>query len=397
MAKPTFTDDDDALLDELGIDAPPTKTGAHTPRQERIIAGFEDIQRFTEQHGHPPQHGEGLDIFERLYAVRLDRLRAQEDCRTLLAPLDHQGLLTHQASISDLDDLDDEALLAQLGATPAPTAITTLQHVRSTAEKRAADEVANRQPCEDFDRFKPIFDQVQQELAAHLRQTRRFERKSEIAQGRFYILAGQKAYVATAEDPYRNDQGTLDARLRVVFDNGTESNLLMRSLQKALQQDPTGRRIMDPAAGPLFTTEDAKGDVATGTIYVLRSQSPHPTVAAHRDVLHKIGVTGGDVTRRIANASLDPTYLMAPVEIVATYELYDINRTKLEALIHRLFDPARLDIEVHDRFGNPVTPREWFLVPLFVIDEAVEKIRDGTITRYTYNPKSASLTHHDKA
>ena len=131
--------------------------------------------------------------------------------------------------------------------------------------------------------------------------------------------------------------------------------------------------------------------MASGTIYVLRSKSDHPTVAANREVLHKIGVTGGDVARRIANARLDATFLLADVEIVATYTLYNINRTKLENLIHRIFAPAQLDIEIKDRFGNPVIPREWFLVPVFVIDDAVEKIRDGTITEFSYDPELARL------
>ena len=131
--------------------------------------------------------------------------------------------------------------------------------------------------------------------------------------------------------------------------------------------------------------------MASGTIYVLRSKSDHPVVISHRDVLHKIGVTRGDVARRIANARLDPTFLMADVEIVATYELYNINRTKLENIIHRVFDPARLDIEIKDRFGNPVIPREWFLIPLFVIDEAVEKIKDGSISEFVYDTNNAAL------
>jgi T5orf172 domain len=219
-----------------------------------------------------------------------------------------------------------------------------------------------------------------------------FERKSEIAPGRFYVLGGQKAYVAAMEKPFTNEHGYTDARLRVIFDNGTESNLLMRSLQRALQKDPVGRRIIEPSAGPLFADQNEEGDKASGTVYVLRSKSDHPIVAAHRDVLHKIGVTGGDVARRIANARLDPTFLMADVEIVATYELYNINRTRLENLIHRVFDPARLDIEIKDRFGQPVIPREWFLVPLFVVDEVIDKIRDGTITGYVYDPKAAALT-----
>ena len=169
----------------------------------------------------------------------------------------------------------------------------------------------------------------------------------------------------------------------------------MRSLQRALHKDEAGRRITDPVAGPLFAGENEEGDQVSGTIYVLRSKSDHPVVAANRDVLHKIGVTWGDVARRIANARLDPTFLMADVEIVATYELYNINRTKLENLIHRIFDPARLDIEIKDRFGQPVIPREWFLVPLFVVDEAIEKIRDGTITSYTYDAKAALLRRRD--
>jgi hypothetical protein len=392
-----FTDQDDALLEELGVEVETNRVGSRTPREERIIAGFEEIQRFVKQHGRVPQHGEGRDIFERLYAVRLDRLRELAECRALLEPLDHQGLLSGEepAAVSVGDEIDDDALLAQLGVEAVGPAITELRHVRSAAEKRAADEIANREKCEDFESFKPLFEQIQKELSTGLRQTRRFERKSEIAPGRFYILLGQKAYVAAMEEPYTNDQGNIDARLRVIFDNGTESNLLMRSLQKALQQDPAGRRIIEPSAGPLFSDQSEEGDEASGIVYVLRSKSDHPTVAAHRDVLHKIGVTSGDVTQRIANARLDPTFLMAEVEVVATYKLYNISRIRLENLIHRIFSPARLDIEIKDRFGQPITPREWFLVPLFVIAEVIDKLRDGTITGYVYDPKAAALTRSE--
>ena len=221
------------------------------------------------------------------------------------------------------------------------------------------------------------------------------ERKSEIAPGRFYILGGQKAYVASMDEAFTNEHGNIDARLRVIFDNGTESNMLMRSLQKALQQDPAGRRIIEPSSGPLFADSAEDGDEASGTIYVLRSKSDHPVVTQHRELVHKIGVTGGSVERRIANANLDATFLLADVEVVATYTLHNINRTRLENLIHRIFAPARLDIELRDRFGNPVVPREWFLVPRFVVDDAVEKIRDGTITDYIYSPKTASLVRLD--
>lgn len=141
---------------------------------------------------------------------------------------------------------------------------------------------------------------------------------------------------------------------------------------------------------PISDRIEAK-DRPTGTIYVLRSKSDHPEIATRRDLIHKIGVTGGKVPRRIGNASIDPTYLMADVEVVATYRLFNIDRVKLEALIHRVLEPARLVLNLTDRFGNPVSPREWFLVPLFVIEEVIDRIRDGSITAYTYDPARGAL------
>lgn len=398
MAK-GFTDDDDALLAELGVEVETKKEAARTPREERIIAGFEEIQRFVAEHGRAPQHGEDRDIFERLYAVRLDRLRAQPDCCALLEPLDDQGLLANvePALAGAPDEISDDELLAQLGVdAAAPDDITELRHVRSAADKRAAEEIANRERCDDFDRFRPLFDAVQADIDTGARITQPIRRdagflKTDIRAGEFFILGGQIAYVAEVGEPFKAPNGESDARLRVIYSNGTESNLLLRSLQRALYKDDTSRRVSEPSAGPLFASESESDDLASGTIYVLRSKSDNPIVAANREVLHKIGVTGGDVARRIANAKLDPTFLMADVEIVATYTLYNINRVKLENLIHRIFAPAQLDVEIKDRFGRPVIPQEWFLVPLFVIDEAVERIRDRTITQYTYDPKHARL------
>ncbi len=383
----------DDLRNELADFAQPEKKVGRGPREERIIAGFEEIQRFTDEHGRAPQHGEDRDIFERLYAVRLDRLRTSEECRSLLTPLDRQGLLssTKIAASATPEDMDADALMAELAGAAGASEITELRHVRSTAEKRAAEEIANREPCPDFEMFRPLFEQLQRELDAGTRQTRPFELKAEIRPGAWFIVGGQKAYVAEMGEIFSNAQGRTDARLRVIFDNGTESNLLMRSLQRSLHKDDAGRRITDPDAGPLFAGENDGDDLASGTIYVLRSKSDNPTVVAHRDVLHKIGVTGSDVARRIVNAKLDPTFLLADVEIVATYTLYNINRIKLENVIHRIFDPARLHIEIRDRFGNAVVPREWFLVPRFVIDDAVERIKDGTITQYIYDPKTVRL------
>lgn len=391
----------DELRAELDDFAAPEKKGGRSAREERIVAGFEEIQRFVETHGHPPMHGEGRDIFERLYAVRLDRLRGLEESRTLLAPLDHQGLLGGANAIvaAPVEVMDDDELLAELEGAAGVSDITELRHVRTSAEKRAAEEIANRERCEDFDRFKPLFTAVQNDLDTGARITQPIRKdagflKTDIRAGEFFILGGQVAYVAEVGDLFKAPNGQSDARLRVIYSNGTESDLLLRSLQRALYKDEASRRVSEPSAGPLFASESEADDLASGTIYVLRSQSDNAIVTANRDLVHKIGVTGGDVAKRIANARLDPTFLLADVEIVATYKLFNISRIKLENLIHRIFDTARLDIEIKDRFGNPVIPREWFLVPLFVIDDAVEKIKDGTITGYVYAPKSAGLVKH---
>lgn len=393
MAK-DFTAEDDALLAELGVDVAPKPAAVRTPREERIVAGFEDIQRFVDDHGRAPRHGEDRDIFERLYAVRLDRLRGLPDCRDLLRPLDRQGLLEagEAPAPAEAEDIDDAALLAELGVETETAPITELKHVRSTAEKRAAEEIANRTACEDFDRFEPLFERVRKELKSGARRTRRFQTMAEIEKGEFFIVGGQIAYVAEMGEAFLTRYDRRDSRLRVIYDNATESDVLLRSLQRALHRDEAGRRITEPAAGPLFSGETEDGDLASGTVYILRSKSDHPVVAENRDVLHKIGVTGGSVEKRIANAARDPTFLLADVEVVATYELYNIDRSKLENIIHRVFGSAKLDIEIEDRLGNSVAPREWFLVPLSAVDDAVRKIQDGTISAFRYDPSTARLT-----
>ena len=389
--------DDDDLLDALGVEAAPTKAGTHTRLEERLIAGFEDILRFVEANGRAPQHGEDRDIFERLYAVRLDRLRGMPEARGLLAPMDAAGLLGGPVAVaSAVDALDDEDLLAELGVdAPADDGdITRLRHVASYADRQAAEEIANRTKCEDFDQFKPLFEAVEAGLKTKEWITKPFAKDASIEQGDFFIIGGQIAYVAEINAGGKTKDGRENPRLRVIFDNQTESGLLLRSLSRSLYPDgdtPVGRRIIKVDAGPLFGDTIEPDDIESGTIYVLRSLSDHPYVARHRALIHKIGVTGGKVETRIANAEKDATYLLAGVEVVATYTLANLNRTKLENLFHRLFAPAQLDITIDDRFGHPVKPREWFLVPLHVIDEAVRRLQEGSIVKFRYDPARAEL------
>jgi len=385
----------DELRAELDEFAQPQKKHGRSPREERIIAGFEDILRFVETHGRAPQHGEERDIFERLYATRLDRIRAQLDCREIVAPLDRFGLLEAGADGVREDSpefvSDDDLLAALSGAVAAEDDISNLRHVRPRAEINAAEEVANRRPCDDFEAFKPLFDAVRDDLKSGVRTSRRFREDTAIRKGEFFILGGQIAYVASEPEDYTTEHGHSQGRLRVIFDNGTENDPLLRSFQRALYKDDGGRRVSDPIVGGLFGDEAGPDDLKSGTIYVLRSRSEHPVVAAHRDLIHKIGVTGGRVESRIANAALDPTYLLADVDVVATYDLFDINRVKLEALFHRVFAGARLDLTIEDRFGHPVRPQEWFLVPLHVIEEVVGRVRDGSLVDYEYDPETAIL------
>ena len=391
-----FTEEDDALLTELGVEVETKSAARHTPREERILAGFEDIQRFVDLHGRAPQHGEDRDIFERLYAVRMDRLRALPEGKALLKPIDRQGLLAGAAVIAAApppEELDDDALLEELGVTGPPKGLSDLQHVRSAAEKRAAEEIADRMPCADFEHFKPLMGRATANLKAGLLQAKPIVAGDRsIAQGDMFVLDGLIAYVAEVGAPIKLTARELDSRLRVIYSNGTESNLLLRSLQRAFYNDPASRRLVSPQSGQIaFGDTWEADDVESGTIYVLRSLSDHPYVAEHRALIHKIGVTGGKVETRIANAENEATYLLAKVEVVSTYKLAGINRAKMEGLFHRLFAPARLNVTINDRFGHPVQPEEWFLVPLFVIDEAVQRIRDGTITQYTYEPKEGKL------
>lgn len=390
---------DDVDLEELRSElddfAGPAKSDGRSAKDQRIIAGFEEIERFVEGHGRVPEHGEGRDIFERLYAVRLDRIRGSEECREVLKGLDSRGLLTssHGAGeIVSLEQPSDEELLSTLGDESSTASdVSELVHVRSREEIKAAEEIAQRNPCQDFAKYKPMFEEVQSELDAGERRAVKYQNNAEVKKGDLFILDGQKLIVADMGEKFVSDYGRPDRRLRVVYDNGTESDLLIRSLQRALNKDKASRRITEPGFGPLFADHEEEGDLATGYVYVLRSQSDHPFVVEHRDVIHKIGISSGKPESRVAGAKKDPTYLLADVDIVETYKLANINRKKLESLLHKFFAAVRLDLELKDRFGGQVEPREWFLVSFPVIDEAIQRIMDGTIGDYRYDPATARL------
>ena len=395
------TDEDLDLLDELGVETTTESVGGRTPREQRIIAGFEEIVRFRAEHGRAPGNEPDADIFERIYAVRLDRIRLSLECLELVRDLDPHGLLKapqEPALVREGTADHDAELLAELGvdADSMESDISRLTHVRSREEIRAAEEIAQRAPCADFELFQPIFKMVQKALETGERATLKFQENAEINKDEMFILDGQKVLVASVGDKFTSDYGRPDRRLRLIYDNGTESDLLLRSFQRALYKDKTSRRITTPDHGPLFSQTVDEDDCHTGFIYVLRSCSTHPFITANRAVIHKIGVTGGDVKRRIANAKKDPTFLLAEVEIVETYQLANLERVRLERLLHRFLAPARLDLDLKDRFGLAVAPQEWFLAPLAIVQEAIEKLMDGTIQDYRYEPESARIVKQER-
>ena len=390
MSEPTDRD----LLNELGVNLEIKKHHSLTPAQERIISDFEEVQTFYEEFKRLPQNQEGRDIFERLYAVRLNQICENEECLSLLKSLDYQDLISTNALKDDNithQVIDDSELLSKLGIDEELKEITELKNVRSSQERRLAEEFANREICENFSSYKLIFQEVIKDINNGQREIIKLKQRPEIKSGQFFILGGQYTYVENVGEIFMQEYGISDARLYLIFDNGTESRMLMRSFQKALSIDESSRVITEKNLGPLFANTKTNQDESTGTIYVLRSKSNNPFIEENRNLIHKIGFTTNTIQKRIANSKLDPTFLMADVETVASYQLYNLKGSKFESLIQKIFSNAKLKIKINDRFGNAVSPEEWFLVPLEVIKDAIQKIIEGTITKYIYDPSLAKM------
>lgn len=381
------------LLGELGVDTTTKKQAARTPKEQRIIAGYEEIERFVEENDRLPEHGEERDIFERLYAVRLDQLRSSSECREVLKDIDIKNMLDSESTSALKEEPTDDELLNALGVDSDDCDdITALKHIRSNKEKLTADEIAQRTACKDFGIYKPMFLQMKSDLKAGSWKVIDCLNKADVEVGEFYIIQGQTAYLATASELFIDADGRQDCRLRVIFDNGTESGMLRRSFQKRLWEDPAARRIIQlENFGELFSNQEEEGDQAVGYVYVLRSMSENDFIIENQKVIHKIGITKGSVKKRIANAQKDPTYLLAEVEIIETYKVSNLNLIKLEKLLHKFFEPARLDVQLKDRFGFDIEPREWFLVPLPVIEEAIQKLIDGTLPDFCYKPEEGVI------
>lgn len=349
---------------------------------ERLLASFQQINDFYRQHGKEPESNPS-NILEFQLFNRLKGLRAsKEKCEALLE-VDEFKLLTFVeppkpiTSVADIFNDDSLGLLDDEAAS-----IFQLKHVPLV--KEMPDKIAQRKRCPDFEQFEPLFKQCHADLSTGVRQARGFTGEQQIQPGHFFILHGITVYVAeVGEKELKN--GKVNARLRCIFENGTESNMLLRSLATELYKDETGRRILEPHEKALEALEQIQEeDKKSGYLYVLQSLSNVPEIAKIKS-LFKIGFSTVPVPERIKNAAEDPTFLMAPVKIVSVFECYNLNPQKFELLLHTFFGKACLNVDVYDKSGKRFSPREWFVAPVHVIEAAANMLITGEIINYKYD------------
>ena len=376
--------DEDGLLEE------PTKEHRLTT-EDRLDRAFLEIGEFYRTHGRRPSP-HTHDIAERRVGARLDGFLADEVRADAVADLDDFGLLTPESPPKNIDELlarDDLDLLGGdddiFDLTPLPSRIITDKDV----------EVAKRKQARDFSQFENLFKVKHAELAAGDAVLRNFSGISTIRQGSFFVLGGVMLFVSeVGERDYKVSGGSYRSRerLRVIFENGTESSMYRTSLAIRLAEQ-NGRAVV-PANHALSLDELGDADIETGHIYVLRSLSSDPQIAGLED-LHKIGFSRTPVSQRIKNAIHEPTYLMAPVEVVADYRVYNMRPSALERLIHRVFADVRLNLSQVGPNGEIYNPSEWFIVPIDAIDQAIEMTVNGDITDFTYDPATQTFIYRE--
>ena len=397
MPRPTL-EEIFAEPDEFGLLAVKLKPSATSPGNN-VVSIMEDVARFYERHGRLPDANSANHEDMRLGTIweSLSKAPTQE-----LREADRIGLLAVQGKAAEVswrdevadddipDSLDDIFSDDDLDVQPD---LIQLRHVTPSAERQVPDHRADFIPCKDFDQFANLFETMQQALDSGAREVTHIEKWAVIEplEGDFFIRNGLLAYIAEKSEGTQRG-GSRDHRLRVIFSNGTESDPLMSSFRKSLNDDKTARVVQRLGLGPLDPDWEADKVALSGTIYVARSLSDDAAIKSQRDILYKIGVTSQDVRRRVADARNDPTFLLAPVEIVATYELQNLSRSKVENLLHRFFEAARPgELFIIDRFGKKIRPREWFYVLPEHVAQAAALIKEGRLHLYHYDVRTQKV------
>lgn len=370
----------DSDVDGL-LDAPPTPQKVTS--SDRLERAFLEIVEFRRSHGQIPSSTTRV-ISERKLGARLDGILADSEKITALQHLDVFGLLDAPAPPESIDEV---IASDALGLLEDDTGILDVSGLPARQQRYDTDAVERRKPAEDFVKFKPLFDQKHAELRDGTSHLLPRPRRQHIAPGAFFVLNGVMLFVAeVGETEYKKSTAREYGRerLRCVFENGTESRMYRQSLAIRLR-DEDGQLV-----APADETLALADDVVSGYIYVLRSKSSDPQIARIAN-LHKIGFSRGPVENRIKYAAKSPTYLMAPVEVVATYRVYNMRVSALEGLLHRVFADVRLDLTQIDQKGRSYDPSEWFVVPRAVIDQAITLITSGDIIDFVYDSKTEQL------
>lgn len=405
---PRYRSIDDILdeEDEFGLLEVRLKSRAsRTPERERDAQLVAQVNDFYDRHGRLPDSG-AHDHDEMRLAIIWGKLIAKGEADDL-SDADRNGLLgaaplrlEPEAPVRDWrDDAEEDEIPASLDDIfkdddlDVSDAFTEIRNVTRADERLVPDHRAEFYPCHDFERFEELFATAQAALEAGEREVRPVSHNEEVRvdEGSLFIRKGLLTYVAEKAEMTAR-AGKRDHRLRVIFSNGTESDPLLSSFRKALADDPTARVIHRHGLGALDPDWEADRLELTGTVYIARSKSADPKIAEVRNVLLKIGVTTQDVRRRVADARNDPTFLLAPVDIVATYDLKNLSWRKVENLLHRFFDAARpQDLWITDRFGRKVYPREWFYVLPEHVSRAVRAIKEGNLHLLEYDPITQTI------
>ena len=377
---------DDILAGDVDglLDAPqkPKKVTS----SDRLERAFLEIVEFRREHERVPS-STTREIAERKLGARLDGILANDEKIEALKHLDEFGLLDAPEPPGSLDDLlEGDAIDDLLGD---DSGVLDVSELPATRKPESPDSVAKRVKAEDFEQFEHLFKAKHAELAEGTLQLATFTGLHMIREGAFFVLGGVLCFVAEVGedvDLVVGGKPKQKQRLRVVFENGTESRMYKQSLMTRLYEQH-GQVL---ARTGVDASEVLDADVESGHIYVLQSLSDDPAISGLPD-LHKIGFSTTTVEQRIKNAESSPTYLMAPVRVVADYRLYNVKPSALEHLLHRVFAAVRLDLTQIDRKGRDYDPSEWFVVPRDAINRAVAMIVSGEIVDYFYDPVSQQL------
>lgn len=358
--------------------------------EERTVIGFEEINKFITDHGTEPTDNPD-DIIEKQLFMRLKGIRSNSELANRLKEVDIHHLLPEQvtqtepASIEDIMNSDD---FGMLDIDPEHD-IFTIKHgdpVNRTVG--TFDHVAKQKKCKDFDKFEPLFKSCQDDLKNKKRRLLKFANEGSIKPGAFFVLRGMLLYIDSVGDfTYRNHRQ--QARTRCIYENGTESDILRNSLAKTMYSE--GQMVSENVDDTLKTMAGITDeDKSNGCIYILRSLSKDTQVKNIPD-LYKIGWSSTSVEERTKNAINEPTYLMAKVKIIETYKTYNVDAQKFEDLIHKFFKSAQVLIDITDHNGTRCSPKEWFSVPLGVIQQAIALLISGEIINYKYNPATQTI------